>query len=76
MNVKALLETTLQYPEQVWSWALHENPIDYTIIDPNKRCDAVGNQIFSFDEKFGYLTLPGNESSTWNDVEISKNLHH
>ena len=73
VTIKTSLETTLQYPDQIWSWAVHEYPIDYSIIDPEKRCDPenVGNQIHSFDENLGFLTLPGNESSVWNDLELN-----
>ena len=73
VTIKTYLETTLQYPDQIWSWAVHEYPIDYSIIDPEKRCDPenVGNQIHSFDENLGFLTLPGNESSVWNDLELN-----
>lgn len=72
MKVKAFLEATLQYADQSWSWALHNNPIDYSIIEPSERCkrEHVGLQLMSFDDKLGYLILPGNESATWNDVDI------
>jgi hypothetical protein len=71
--VQTYLEATLQYAEQSWSWALHKNPIDYSITNGNDRCSDsnVGEQLLSFDDKLGYLFLPGNESSTWNDVELS-----
>jgi len=73
VKVKAFLETTLQYPEQSWTWGVHQNPIDYSIIDPEERCneDHVGPQIISFDDELGYLQLPGNESSTWDDVKFN-----
>lgn len=73
VKVKAFLETTIQYPEQSWSWGIHQNPIDYLIVDPVKRCDLehVGPQIMTFDDVFGYLLLPGNESSVWDDVKLN-----
>lgn len=73
MNIKTFLETTLQYPDQLLSWAVHEFPIDYTIIDPEERCSSqnIGNQVMSFDENLGYLNLPGNETSTWTDLELN-----
>jgi hypothetical protein len=71
--VKAFLETTLQYPDQSWSWSLHQNPIDYRVIDPEVRCspESVGEQVLSFDDKLGFLILPGNESSVWDEIEMS-----
>lgn len=73
VSIKSFLETTLQFPDQIWSWAVHEYPIDYSIIDPEKRCEFenIGAQILLFDEKLGYLILPGNESSVWNDLELN-----
>ena len=73
VKIKTFLETTIQYPEQSWTWAVHQNPIDYSIIDPDERCnfDHVGPQITSFDDILGYLFLPGNESSVWDDVTLN-----
>lgn len=67
IEIQSSLETTLQYPEQVWSWGIHQLPIDYSETDSEKRCEPtrLGPQILNFDESLGYLTLPGNESVTW-----------
>lgn len=73
VKIKTFLETTLQFPEQQWSWSYHQNPVDYSIIDPDERCnlDHVGPQIMSFDDVLGYLYLPGNDSSVWDDVTLN-----
>lgn len=73
VKVKAILETTIQYPEQSWTWGVHQNPVDYSITDPVERCDLdhVGEQIISFDDVLGFLFLPSNESSVWDDVKLS-----
>lgn len=73
VKVKAFLETTIQYPEQSWTWGVHQNPVDYSIIDPVERCDLdhVGPQIVSFDDVLGYLLMPGNESSVWEDAKLN-----
>lgn len=73
VRIKTFLETTIQYPEQSWSWGVHQNPIDYSIIDPDERCNLqhVGPQITSLDDVLGYLLLPGNESSVWDDVSLN-----
>ncbi|XP_034664777.1 uncharacterized protein LOC117899105 isoform X1 [Drosophila subobscura] len=67
VEIKASLEATLQYPVQVWSWAVRRFAVDYSIIDPEERCklDRLGAPVMSFDEDLEYLVLPGNETSTW-----------
>ncbi|XP_052836220.1 LOW QUALITY PROTEIN: uncharacterized protein LOC128252495 [Drosophila gunungcola] len=67
VEIKASLEATLQYPDQVWSWGVRRFPVDYTNIDPGDRCELsrLGSQVVSFDEDLEYLVLPGNETSTW-----------
>ncbi|XP_068153414.1 uncharacterized protein Rsod [Drosophila tropicalis] len=67
VEIKANLEATLQYPDQVWSWSVRRFPVDYTNIDPDERChlERLGGQVVSFDEDLEYLVLPGNETSTW-----------
>lgn len=73
MNIKAFLETTIQYPEQSWTWGVHQNPVDYSVIDSVKRCslEHIGPQIINLDDVLGFLLLPGNESSIWNDVKLN-----
>lgn len=73
VKIKTFFETTIQYPEQSWTWGIHENPVDYSIVDPIERCSVsrVGNQVINFDDILGFLILPGNESSTWDDVKVN-----
>ncbi|XP_055586324.1 uncharacterized protein LOC129738996 [Uranotaenia lowii] len=74
VHISSELETTLQYPDQTWSWAIYQFPVDYTVVDPRDRCDlkALGEQLWSFDDDLGFLTLPGNESSTWlSDIPLT-----
>lgn len=68
LEIKSSLETTLQYPDQVWSWGVHQLPVDYAEPDPHRRCHLanLGTQIINFDNELGYLVLPGNETSVWN----------
>ncbi|XP_064552755.1 uncharacterized protein Rsod [Drosophila montana] len=67
VEIQANLEATLQYPDQVWSWAVRRFPVDYTNIEPDERCqlERLGGQIMSFDEELDYLVLPGNETASW-----------
>lgn len=55
------------------SWGVHQNPIDYSIVDPVERCDLdhIGPQIINLDDVLGFLILPSNESSSWNDVKLN-----
>lgn len=68
VRIESSLETTLQHPDQIWSWSVHQMPVDYAEANGNRRCSALnlGKQLISFDDSLGYLLLPGNESSTWN----------
>ncbi|GAB0087396.1 uncharacterized protein DMENIID0001_016930 [Sergentomyia squamirostris] len=67
IQIETKLETTLQYPDQIWSWSIHLLPVDYSDPNPRRRCEAkkLGTQILFFDDALGYLTLPGNETSKW-----------
>lgn len=76
-EIHSKLETTLQYPDQIWSWGIHELPVDYREVKPNRRCHpvSVGKRIIDFDEHLGYLQLPGNESTKWQiSAEFSGNF--
>ena len=37
VKIRFSLKATLQYPDQLWDWAITQFPVDYTIIDG--RCD-------------------------------------
>ncbi|XP_062551258.1 uncharacterized protein LOC134216338 [Armigeres subalbatus] len=74
VQISSDLETTLQYPDQAWSWGVYQLPVDYTIVDGRERCDVkqLGEQLWSFDDDLGFLTLPGNESVSWlNDIPLT-----
>lgn len=74
IKIVSKLETTLQYPDQIWSWGIYEMPTDYREIDPSRRCNAAvfGKKLIEFDNHLGYLQLPGNGSTKWDvSPEIS-----
>lgn len=74
IEIRSKVETTLQYPDQIWSWGIHEMPTDYREVNPNRRChpSSIGKKLIEFDGQLGYLQLPGNESSIWHvPAEIS-----
>lgn len=63
------LQTTLQYPNQIWSWQLMEFPIDYTEIE--NRCNSLGDNLINFDDIYGYLILPDNKTSEFDTKELT-----
>lgn len=67
VEIRSKLETTLQYPDQIWSWGIHKLPIDYREIDGYRRChlSKTGAKVIDFDSHLGYLEMPGNESVEW-----------
>lgn len=73
IEIETKLETTLQYPDQIWSWSIHEMPTDYNEVNSGRRCHPArfGNRLIEFDNDLGYLQLPGNETTKW---QISSNL--
>lgn len=64
MRIETALETTLQYPDQVWSWSIHQMPVDYSDPNGDRRCSviSVGQQLVKLDDTLDLLVLPGNES--------------
>lgn len=67
IEIQSTLETTLQFPEQVWEWSLHEMPIDYSNVNGRRRCHStkIGTKIVDLTDHLDYIQLPGNESTTW-----------
>lgn len=66
--IKANLETTLQYPDQVWSWSIKEYPVDYTLIDGEQRCQRISDLntvVYNLVEPLGYLLMPDNSTAEW-----------
>lgn len=67
------LEETLQYPEQTFSWAIRTLPVDYSVIDPSRRCslELLGDEQYNFDEELGYLSIPENKTSRYTTSNIT-----
>ncbi|XP_076244983.1 uncharacterized protein Rsod [Calliopsis andreniformis] len=64
VRIRFSFQTTLQYPDQQWFWAVTEFPVDYTIID--NRCDRkhLGESIINLTDLIGPIDLPGNETGS------------
>ncbi|CAG9134499.1 unnamed protein product [Plutella xylostella] len=60
--IRTNLQPTLQYPDQVWRWALHEFPVDYTDTSA-ERCSEqyLGKEVVDLTEELGYLIIPGKD---------------
>lgn len=67
MHIRSSLQTTLQFPDQTWSWSLHQLPVDYADMSAERRCsaDRLGARLVAFDEQLGLLQLPGNQTTAW-----------
>lgn len=56
------LKPTLQYPDGVWRWTIHEFPVDYRDLT-DERCSVsnLGRQLIDLTEELGYLIIPGRD---------------
>lgn len=65
IKISTSLNTTLEYPKQVWSWWVTEFPIDFTELE--NRCDKykVGKKLIDLEDTFGYLILPENQTTEY-----------
>lgn len=69
------LEETLQYPEHYFSWGIRSYPVDYSEVDPQKRCQlkdsVLGPEQHSFDEELGYLAIPENKTARYSTSKVT-----
>lgn len=70
------LSTTIEYPNQVWSWAVVEFPVDYTEIENRCWGNKLGKELVNLDEIFGYLVLPENGTTEFTTNELKINGNH
>lgn len=73
VKITPVLKTTLEFPNQVWSWKIVEFPVDLTELE--NRCDSrkLGKVLVNLDDIYGYLILPENSTSeiTTNDLKLT-----
>ncbi|XP_030019565.2 uncharacterized protein LOC115439736 [Manduca sexta] len=62
ISIRTNLKTTLQYPDGVWRWTIHEYPVDYRELS-DERCsqEHLGREIIDLTEELGYLIIPGKD---------------
>lgn len=78
ISIRTNLKPTLQYPDQVWKWSIHEYPVNYNDITSN-RCsdDNLGKELIDLTEEIGFLIIPGKENTEFesnNAITGSKGL--
>ncbi|KAL4711587.1 hypothetical protein ACJJTC_003604 [Scirpophaga incertulas] len=62
VGIRTNLKPTLQYPDGVWRWTIHEFPVDYRDISDSRCSEAnIGREIIDLTEELGYLIVPGKD---------------
>ncbi|XP_022827312.1 uncharacterized protein LOC111357026 isoform X1 [Spodoptera litura] len=62
ISIRTNLKPTLQYPDGVWRWTIHEFPVDYRDLSEDRCSDAnLGQEIIDLTEELGYLIIPGKD---------------
>lgn len=56
------MKTTLQYPDGVFRWTIHEFPVDHRDLSSD-RCseDNLGKEVIDLTEELGFLIIPGKD---------------
>lgn len=70
IRLQANLKPTIEFPNRIWSWSIREFPVDYTLIDNRCTDEHLGKELFLFDEKYGFLSIPENETT---DIILNEN---
>lgn len=62
ISIRTNLKTTLQYPDGVFRWTIHEFPVDYRDLS-NERCSEakLGRELIDLTEELGFLIIPGKD---------------
>lgn len=68
VTINSDLTTTLEYPNQVWTWSVTEFPVDYTNLEG--RCNDLGKELTKIDDFLGYLILPENKTIDVTTTEL------
>ncbi|GBP28787.1 hypothetical protein EVAR_19831_1 [Eumeta japonica] len=76
ITVRTNFNATLQYPEQVWAWAVHEFPVDYRELS-DSRCSEInlGKQVIDFTKEVGYLIIPDSERAEFDSENAMTGLN-
>lgn len=62
ISIRTNLKPTLQFPDGVWRWTIHEFPVDYRDLTAARCSEAnLGKEIIDLTEELGYLIIPGKD---------------
>ncbi|KAJ2940014.1 hypothetical protein O0L34_g14045 [Tuta absoluta] len=62
ISIRTRLKPTLQYPDGVFKWSIHEFPVDYRDVTPERCSEAkLGRELIDLTEELGYLIIPGKD---------------
>jgi hypothetical protein len=62
ISIRTNLKPTLQYPDGVWRWTIHEYPVDYRDLSESRCSESnIGREIIDLTEELGYLIIPGKD---------------
>ncbi|XP_068625420.1 uncharacterized protein Rsod isoform X1 [Battus philenor] len=62
ISIRTNLQPTLQYPDGVWRWTIHEFPVDYQDLSDDRCTDSnLGRELIDLTEELGYLIIPGKD---------------
>ncbi|CAH0683875.1 unnamed protein product [Chilo suppressalis] len=62
ISIRTNLKPTLQYPDGVWRWTIHEFPVDYRELSDSRCSESnVGRELIDLTEELGYLIIPGKD---------------
>ncbi|PZC73227.1 hypothetical protein B5X24_HaOG209907 [Helicoverpa armigera] len=62
ISIRTNLKPTLQFPDGVWRWTVHEFPVDYRDLSDARCSDAnLGKELIDLTEELGYLIIPGKD---------------
>ncbi|VVC90046.1 unnamed protein product [Leptidea sinapis] len=62
ISIRTNLKPTLEFPDGVWRWTIHEYPVDYRDIS-SERCSekSLGGEVIDLTEELGFLVIPGKD---------------
>lgn len=62
ISIRTNLRPTLQFPDGVFKWSVHEFPVDYRDLT-DQRCseESLGKELIDLTEELGYLIIPGKD---------------
>lgn len=63
------MKTTLQYPDGVFRWTIHEFPVDHRDLTGD-RCseENLGKELIDLTEELGYLIIPGKDHAEFESI--------